>query len=379
MAAATPSAPPAAARGTRLAYIDAVRGACIVSMLTLHLAETARLTTLTHPFVVVDGAHGFVILAGFVLGMVEGRRVNRGDSLAVTRRAAGRRLGLLATGHWAVVLLIVFGNAVFRAHSLVSEEFASTSIGNQLWRTLTFRTMPDNVNILPMYLFFIFLGGFVYAPLLRKGRADVVVALSASMYLASHAGNGTTWLLTPFAVLAWQALFTAGMVTGWYSTQARELRRRTHPASFLVAAALPILCAVLARERFRAHIPGADSDLVDNLISKLHLGFLNLLGGLGLVVALGVIAGGLERRGHFRRSIDWLALLGRRSLACYLAISVLAWVTHVLPPTVQQGWHAEITILAGIAITTVVALVRDRVGARGKRPVPAAAVATAPA
>ena len=332
-------------------------------MLTLHLAESARLTSWTHPFVVVDGAHGFVILAGFVLGMVEARRVNRGDSLAVTRRAATRRLGLLAVGHWAVALLIVFGNAVFHRASMVSEEFASTSIANQIWETVTFRTMPDNVNILPMYLIFIFLGGFVWAPLLRRGRTDLVIAISASLYVLSHLGGGLPWLLEPFAALAWQALFTAGMVTGWHSQRAQSFRRRTHPWSFLVVASLPILCALLARELIHSRLPQRIVDNVDEMIDKLQLGPLNLLGGLGLVVAAAVIIGGIERRGNLQRPIGWLALLGRRSLACYLAISVLAWISHLLPGSMREGWRAEAVILVGLAATTVVAVVRDRIGA----------------
>ena len=360
------------AKTARLKYVDAVRGLCIVSMLTLHVSETSPITSATHPFVVVDGAHGFVILAGYVLGLVERRRVARGDPLPVTRRAAGRRLVLLAVGHWVVALLVVFGNAVLHKHSLVTPGFARSSLGNQLWRTLTFRTMPDNIDILPMYLIFIFLGGFLWAPLLRRQRTSWVLAISLTMYVISLAGNGLPWLLTPFAALAWQALFTVGMVTGWHADATQQLRRRTHPASFIVCVSLPILCGLLARDAVRSRLHGDLARFVDWNINKFHLGPLNLLAGLGLVVAAAVIVGGIEKRGHLRLPMDWLALLGRRSLASYLAISVLAWLSHAIPVRFQEGLNREALIAGALVVTTLVAVARDRYSPRGRRAVPIA-------
>mgnify|MGYP001186070379 CR=1 FL=1 len=354
-----PSTQQARASPRRLTYIDAVRGMAILSMLTLHLAEPALLTRATHQLLVIDGAHGFVVLAGFVLGLVESRRTQRGEPLSVTRRAARKRILLLVVGHWCVVTLIVLGNAVAGRHSLLTPEFADQSVIRQLADMLTFREMPDNVNILPMYVVFLALAALVYAPLLRAGRVVPVIVISAALYTVSHLGHGLTWFLAPFAPLAWQALFTAGMVTGWLSTEARQLRRRTHPWSLIAAITFMLIPAVLARRHVRSYFSGQLGSTIDSLIDKFQLGFLNLLGGLGLVLTLGVLVGGIEQRGMFPRAMRWLSLLGRRSLACYLTISVLAWLTHLLPSSVLRQGPGDVVILVGVGVTTLVALIRD--------------------
>lgn len=85
--------------------IDLIRGYCIVSMVTGHLAGFLLLAGIFHVFPKFDGASGFVLLGGLVLGMVERRRVLR-EGLAAVPTKSVRRLGLI---YGAQVALVVVG------------------------------------------------------------------------------------------------------------------------------------------------------------------------------------------------------------------------------------------------------------------------------
>ncbi len=371
---------PAPVRTGRLAYVDAARGLCILSMLTLHLAEPSLLSEGTHQLLVLDGAHGFVTLAGFVLGIVERRRVAKGLPLSETRRAALRRIGLLLVGHWAVVIGIVLINAATRRSSLLSEAFVRQSVARQLWDVVTFRLMPDNVNILPMYVIFLALTGFVYAPLLRSGRTWAVAAISAGLYVLSHLVHDWRWMLSPFAALAWQALFTAGLIVGWHVNQATALRRAWRPWPVVTATAAVVLCAGLARHFVQDRLSESVRQQVYGLVGKFHLGLFNLLGGLGLVLLLCLFVAKVEVSGWLSGVVRWLALLGRRSLACYLAISVLAFFSHLLPSSWREHGRGDLVVIAAVVLTWLVAVWRDRNDAlfsRYKRNAPSAASASA--
>ena len=51
--------------------LDVIRGFCIVSMTIGHLVPSSGLDIWTHPFVWVDGATGFVVCSGIVLGVTQ--------------------------------------------------------------------------------------------------------------------------------------------------------------------------------------------------------------------------------------------------------------------------------------------------------------------
>src|SRR4051812_42249003 len=66
---------PAPDVGGRNRAIDMLRGLCIVSMTTAHLAAGSWPWQVFHVAVLVDGAVGFVLLSGIVLGITQHRNV----------------------------------------------------------------------------------------------------------------------------------------------------------------------------------------------------------------------------------------------------------------------------------------------------------------
>jgi hypothetical protein len=79
------AAPSGVAGGGRDRAIDVLRGLCIVSMTTAHLAAGSRPWQVFHLGTFVDGAVGFGFLSGLVLGMTQRRTIDRGRP---ARRAA---------------------------------------------------------------------------------------------------------------------------------------------------------------------------------------------------------------------------------------------------------------------------------------------------
>ena len=70
--------------------IDVLRGLCIISMTTAHLAAGSWPWRIFHLGTFVDGAVGFVFLSGVVLGITQRRAIERAGLLAGQRKLLRR-------------------------------------------------------------------------------------------------------------------------------------------------------------------------------------------------------------------------------------------------------------------------------------------------
>src|SRR3954454_9734595 len=84
--------------------IDALRGACIVSMTTAHLAAGSWPYLFTHSAVFIDGAVGFVLLSGVMVGRTQ-RRIADRDGLLAGQRKLLRRIGVIYAAHLALCVV----------------------------------------------------------------------------------------------------------------------------------------------------------------------------------------------------------------------------------------------------------------------------------
>ena len=85
--------------------LDVIRGLCLIGMTFGHLAHTSLFTRIIHfhPGLWFDGASGFVLMSGLVLGMVQKSRVTRA-SLATVQRTLLKRAGLIYLVQIATIL-----------------------------------------------------------------------------------------------------------------------------------------------------------------------------------------------------------------------------------------------------------------------------------
>lgn len=71
--------------------VDVLRGWRVVMMITSHIGLYTRLSGLVHLHHFVTGASGFVFLAGWMLGQVSRRRIERRTRAFAYRKIAARR------------------------------------------------------------------------------------------------------------------------------------------------------------------------------------------------------------------------------------------------------------------------------------------------
>ena len=159
--------------------IDVLRGICVASMVIAHTALYSLLHRATHAPLWIDGATGFVLLAGLVIGMVQARAPTSRDGLA----RLGRRTLLVYVAHVGLVCLAI-ACAPWDRMAPQSPPPAAALGGwpMALERTVTLRINPFDVDILSMYVV-LFAVAAVAVTLLRRGHAWLLATGSVAVYL----------------------------------------------------------------------------------------------------------------------------------------------------------------------------------------------------
>ncbi|GAA2018719.1 OpgC domain-containing protein [Nakamurella flavida] len=370
----------AAPRDGRLTELDVLRGLCIVSMATAHLAAGSVSWQLLHAAVWIDGAVGFVFLSGLVLGMVQRGRVDRRGPAAASR-AVLRRTGVVYAGHVALCLLAFAVVALDPARSarLGSVELAGGT-GPALLSTLTLRINPAYASILSLYVVLL-LGALLGTALLRRGLWPVVLGLSAVLYAV-----GLIWP-TPFTftprpgvpgavnAAAWQLLFALALCLGWAWRSPRVRAWVGRPDIGLAAAGLVVLLAVAAWwiELTQRTPPAAvrlvfgEGTLGPGTIAMAVLAFLALLPAARWATRVAPAV------------MSPLARIGRHSLDCYLILSTVVLVTPSLFRADPSSPTGDLLVLEVLLVCWMWSLLRDRWAGRSRARPGTAAVSGRPA
>lgn len=349
----------------RDATLDVIRGLCVVSMVIGHLADGSPLYQVTHGQLWVDGATGFVLLAGLVLGVVQRR--------AASGASGTRQLARRARVVWTTQVLLVVLALLLAPWSAVAQPATPTAAGvggwgSALWQTVTLRLNPVEVDILSLYV--VLFGVAVLAvPLLRAGRAWLVAVVSLALYVvglvAPAAASLPRYVGGPgshFDVLAWQALFVSALAVGWYwndpAVRAWLLRRDVLYGAASVVGTSVVLHLLVERIGVLASVPtleGVVRATFDN----------SVLGPGRIVVAwcvLLVVYRGLRSSRAAVAQAPIAALcepLGRRSLAAYVVLSIADLVLQVVDPYDSTGWSGVQWALVTIGIAWAYARLRD--------------------
>lgn len=356
--------PATIAKPPRDERLDVFRGLTMLIIFVAHLPENSWNAFIPARFGFSSGAELFVFCSGIASAFAFGSIFTRRGLRLGTARIAYR----IWQVYWAQLGLVL---ALIALAAALDQLFGLTELARQFPMLLadperallgltTLTWQPDYLDILPMYLVILAL-----VPVMMLGRrlhAALPFLIAALLYAAVWARglnlpgnpwNGAGWFLNPFA---WQLIFFIGFFIGMKWLPVPRLGDRR----LMTATALFVLLSVpLSFWGILEHWPLAQAarDLVIPASEKTDLHILRVLHFLALAyLVLSLIEPWRNRldrgAGHL------LVLIGRQSLASFLATAVLARLLGALADMAGRSEPVVALLnLAGFALILATALV----------------------
>ncbi len=360
---------------TRRWEFDALRGLMLVLMMATHL-PTRFAAPLGQPLGYVSAAEGFVLLSGFMAGMVYTRQARRQGVGGLRDALWSRALKVYVCQAGLLVFLLtvvsvlgaVLGQAAINDLVAFHRERPMAALVCGLLLLYT----PALLDILPMYVLFLLASPFVLRWGLQRGWAWVLGAslllwlatqfgLSRALYDAVAAGGV---LPVPyeqtgsFEMLAWQWLWVLGL---WLGSELAEGRPGGAPAAqplrfppWLVRTAWAVALLGLVWRQWQGQLPFPDGIALAEstraslnlLFDKWRLGPLRLLNLLALMVLLMHHAPQLLRA---LPRLPALETLGAASLTVFSAHLVLVLLALALLGAADElrPWSWDLALLSG--------------------------------
>lgn len=309
----------------RIAALDMLRGYALVCIMLDHMpASRARQGTLAH-FALFDAAELFVILSGFLVGIVWARISTREGTAAARRRFWRRAFQVWRALVLGAVLMAGLSAALWALgmkHSAIWPGYAKILVNEPVRFVTQIATgwmQPNILDVLSMYVVLIAAVPLVM-PLIMRWPWRVAVG-SALIW------GGSVWLNTVFPgengryyflfnPFAWQALFFAGAAMGAWRARIMAALQPYHTV-------LDGLCAmVLTYGLLAANIPALTAPL--GVVDKWNLDFVRFA---SVMAAAWMVAAPLSRplealaqtaAGHA------LAVIGRQGLWSFIACVLLS-------------------------------------------------------
>lgn len=331
-------------------------------LMTLTHLPTRLTSPLGQPFGYVSAAEGFVLLSGFMAGLVYGRLAQR-QGLQAMRRAFWRR-SLLVYGCHAATLLFLF-TVIALIGLRVDEPAVKNLMSFYLQRPvdalvggLLLIYQPPLLDILPMYVLFMLASPWAFWLALRRGWVPVM------------AGSLTLWLLAQFGLaerlyelaaslvplpvpygetgafngFAWQFLWVLGLWMG-ASRHEQPVQPFTFP-SVAVWLALAAAAVGIAWRHTLGQAPFGADEQMNLLFDKWQLGPLRLLNLLALLLLVIHFGPGLANRLPRIRALE---TLGSASLPVFCAhLVVVLLVLAVFGAEFTRPWMIDAPLLLGV-------------------------------
>ena len=245
--------------GARDLRIDFMRGIALVMMVVAHTEVMSVFNIFSwERFGLTTGAEGFVILSGFMLGMLNRARLQKVVLLTVSwglylRAWKIYRVNIIIIVSFILLAYIPHINLFEVTHftdRFSDESWSLYPVTPQIKETwfniiLYLQIGPHQTQILGLYIFLLLLSP-LFLGMLQKGNVWWLLGASLLVY-----GLWQRWplRLTPsefefaFPLLAWQFIFVLGMASGWYKAELISFART--PAGKVVVVALVIVALIL--------------------------------------------------------------------------------------------------------------------------------------
>jgi hypothetical protein len=319
-----------------------------------HICYGSTVWRIVHPVPWIDGASGFVLLAGLVLGMVSRRRADTAGVAGSQIRLA-RRMALLYVAQVALAALAVIVSLTTAYTDPGLPKAGETSAARMMWWLATMQINPEHIDILSMYVVLLALTVVWVLPLSRR-RWPLVAVSSAALYSAGLALNWGRFPSRPdswasFNTAAWQALFGLAFVVGWYWSRLRDPLRGRTALAIASGGGLLVVATGLVMHHF-----GAGRMLFD----KTNCG----LGRIALAGAAFVVLYQMMRYAiaHAPGLVTPIALVGSRSLACFIALTVIGILLPLVIGQHPTSRSAQVAAVLTMLVMYPVAVARGRAG-----------------
>jgi hypothetical protein len=321
--------------------IDFIRTLCIVSMTVAHVAFASLAYRVTHAMIWFDGAMGFVLLSGLVVGLVY-RRVIERRGLRAAQVKAVRRAGVVYAAH---LLLCAVAFIVASVHAGRDEIYAGLGDHPAVWdwvvAALTLQVNPQRAAILSLYVVLMLLTPLAFWAL-KRGRWVFVVAGVTVLYIAGQLFPSALTLPRVPGVFGeinwalWQALYFVALIAGWYWAKVRDFILRRNVRIVLIVAT--VLVAVAARLSTR--LAGPASTAVAWLFGDGQMGPGTIVVAFLVVATLYAVFAYVSAWAP--RLMTELGRVGRRSLDCYVILGI---AVLVVPTVWEPGRGSAISML----------------------------------
>ncbi len=349
--------------------IDALRGLMLVLMTITHL-PTRLADPLGQPFGYVSAAEGFVLLSGYMAGLVYARRQRKsGDEVM---RTAFLRRALVIYACQALLMFFLF--SVIAAVGVTRHEEAITSmLGFYFDKPLTALLSgmllvynPPLLDILPMYIIFMIVSPVLLLHGTPRGWI-VILAVSIVLWLGTLFG-GVEWLAQAvgaqtfywntgaFSILAWQFIWVLGLWMG--SRQAMGVPVAGRFPQWMVGVAVAVALVGFFARQLLGQNPLDGQPLLAMLIDKWKIGPLRLLDFMALTVVTMHFGPRLVAR--LPKGVPALEFLGRASLPVFCAHLVVVLLALALAGAVtpqRPMWVDPVILVATFVVLYAVAAV----------------------
>ncbi|EKY3242891.1 OpgC domain-containing protein [Cronobacter dublinensis] len=238
--------------------IDLMRGIALVMMIVAHTEVMSIFNILTwERFGLTTGAEGFVILAGFMLGMLNRQRLQKAVLLTVGW-TLWRRAWKIYLVNIVIILSVLLLSKIPYINTFEITHFVDRFSGNswslfpatpqikETWFNiiLFLQIGPHQTQILGLYVFLLLLSP-LYLALLQYRKTPWLIAGSAlvyGLYQVTPLRLTNSEFEFAFPLMAWQFIYVLGMCCGWHKEELLSLAR-TGPGKVTVT--VMVICALV--------------------------------------------------------------------------------------------------------------------------------------
>ncbi|BEK74490.1 OpgC domain-containing protein [Enterobacter asburiae] len=377
--------------GVRDLRIDFMRGIALVMMVVAHTEVMSVFNIFSwERFGLTTGAEGFVILSGFMLGMLNRARLQKVVLLTVSwglylRAWKIYRVNIIIIVSFILLAYIPHINIFEVTHftdRFSGESWSLYPVTPQIKETwfniiLYLQIGPHQTQILGLYIFLLLFSP-LFLGMLQKGNVWWLLGASLLVY-----GLWQRWplRLTPsefefaFPLLAWQFIFVLGMASGWYKAELISFART--PAGKVVVVALVIVALILgfiAQNHTNPFMPPAllmhvippDSfnTFYHNWAAKNGLGPVRVLNDIALMVTVYLVLTYCWT--PLNRLLGWFLIpLGQHSLYTFiLHVYVVLLVSQFITFDLWRHAWIENTLVHAAALGILWLMAKYNVAAR---------------